>query len=362
MSKLCVSAFLLAAVQLLSRHSQLEQSGTKAQLSLITILSLTQITELKLLLDIGRHGNRFYDMILSMLVVSICLEVFIGVIVIYIGNLHYYQPSDGSTGVFRRMFNCLFRRRRGTTSPTNTTTMTTMSTTSKTYQSLGSSRRSGRTHQQRGPISRQVDAGLLGVSADQRMAAEVLPEEQTTTSSLFQPSSAFECLVELDRADFSAKDARMRSADACLSISTAAGYVKAVEEATRRCPGSSELREELARAQKALSSALQDKASAEADERLFEAQLNRAFCLKELFEDQQEKKTFRKLSFWQHLATYLLYFVMLLNIFIATFGISSGTTVVKDDEGFAAPPGVTPVYYTAAAQVKENLTAVEQIN
>lgn len=344
-------------LQLLSRHSQLEQSGTKAQLSLITILSLTQITELKLLLDIGRHGNRFYSMILAMLIVSICLEVFIGVIVIYIGNLNYYQPSDGSNGVCHRMFNCLFRRR-GTTSPTTTTT--TLSTTSKTYQSLGT-RRSGRTHQQRGPISRQVDAGLLGVSTDQRMAAEVPPEEQTTmTTGMFQPGSAFECLVELDRADFSAKDARMRSADASLSISTAAGYVKAVEEATKRCPGSIELREELARAQKTLSSALQDKARAEADERLFEAQLNRAFCLKEIFEDQQEKKTFRKLSFWQHLATYLLYFVMLLNIFIATFGISSGVTVVNDDDWVTTPPGlgVSPAY-NMAEQIKENLTSVQ---
>lgn len=355
-------------MQLLSRHSQLEQSGTKAQLSLITILSLTQITELKLLLDIGRHGNRFYDMILAMLVVSICLEVFIGVIVIYIGNLHYYQPSDGSTGVLRRMFHCLFRCHRrgggggGGTITTSPTTMTTLSTTSKTYQSLaggggGGARRSGRT--QRGLISRQVDAGLLGAGSDQRMATEVLPEDQTMTT-MFQPSSAFECLVELDRADFSAKDARMRSADACLSISTAAGYVKAVEEATKRCPGSSELREELARAQRALGAALQDKASAEADERLHEAQLNRAFCLKEIFEDQQEKKTFRKLSFWQHLATYLLYFVMLLNIFIATFGISSGAVVVNDEGGFTPTPGgsLSPMYYTAAAaQVKENLTA-----
>ena len=41
-------------VQLLARHSELEQSETKAQAALLTILSLTQITELKLLLDIGR--------------------------------------------------------------------------------------------------------------------------------------------------------------------------------------------------------------------------------------------------------------------------------------------------------------------
>ena len=77
--------------QLLSRHSELEQSETKAQAALITVLSLTQITELKLLLDIGRQGHRFYDFVLAMLVACISLEIFIGIIIIYIGNLHYYQ-------------------------------------------------------------------------------------------------------------------------------------------------------------------------------------------------------------------------------------------------------------------------------
>jgi len=32
--------------------------------------------------------------------------------------------------------------------------------------------------------------------------------------------------------------------------------------------------------------------------------------------------TFRKVSLWQHAATYLLYFVMLMNVFVTTFGIS----------------------------------------
>jgi len=29
-------------------------------------------------------------------------------------------------------------------------------------------------------------------------------------------------------------------------------------------------------------------------------------------------------SLWQHAATYLLYFVMLMNVFVTTFGISGG--------------------------------------
>lgn len=80
--------------QLLARHSELEQSETKAQGALVTILTLTQITELKLLLDIGRHGHRFYDFVLTLLIACISLEIFVGLIIIYIGNLHYYQATE----------------------------------------------------------------------------------------------------------------------------------------------------------------------------------------------------------------------------------------------------------------------------
>ena len=83
------------SVQLLARHSELEQSETKAQAALLTILSLTQITELKLLLDIGRVGHRFYDFVLTLLIACIMLELCVGIIIIYIGNLHYYQSASG---------------------------------------------------------------------------------------------------------------------------------------------------------------------------------------------------------------------------------------------------------------------------
>ena len=78
---------------MLARHSELEQSETKAQAALVTILCLTQITELKLLLDIGRQGHRFYDFVLTLLVACISLEIFVGVVIMYIGNLHYYRSA-----------------------------------------------------------------------------------------------------------------------------------------------------------------------------------------------------------------------------------------------------------------------------
>jgi len=88
-----VQCLLRRVLQLLARHSELEQSETKAQAALVTILCLTQITELKLLLDIGRQGHRFYDFVLTLLVACISLEIFVGVVIIYIGNLHYYRSA-----------------------------------------------------------------------------------------------------------------------------------------------------------------------------------------------------------------------------------------------------------------------------
>ena len=55
----------------------------------------------------------------------------------------------------------------------------------------------------------------------------------------------------------------------------------------------------------------------------------------EQYEDRQERLAFRKISFWQHMATYLLYFVMLMNVFITTFGISGG----RSDTVFATING-----------------------
>ena len=63
------------------------------------------------------------------------------------------------------------------------------------------------------------------------------------------------------------------------------------------------------------------------------------FCcvLQEQYEDKQERLAFRKVSFWQHMATYLLYFVMLMNVFVTTFGISGG----RNDGVFATRNNAT---------------------
>ena len=99
-----------------------------------------------------------------------------------------------------------------------------------------------------------------------------------------------------------------------------------VEEALKKTPGNPDLEEELRKSRDEMSAALRDKGESEAAQRLSAAQQHHAFFVKEQFEDRQERVTFRKISFWQHMATYLLYFVMLMNIFITTFGISRGAS------------------------------------
>jgi len=64
------------------------------------------------------------------------------------------------------------------------------------------------------------------------------------------------------------------------------------------------------------------KKEADAERRAAEARQYHAFYARELAAARRERITFRKLSRWQHAATYLLYFVMLMNIFVTTFGIS----------------------------------------
>ena len=86
--------------------------------------------------------------------------------------------------------------------------------------------------------------------------------------------------------------------------------IQVVEDALKKSTGNAELEEELARAREDLSMAMREKDEAEAEQKLSEAQQHHAFFVKEQHEDRQERFTFRKVSFWQHMATYLLYFEM----------------------------------------------------
>jgi len=134
-------------------------------------------------------------------------------------------------------------------------------------------------------------------------------------------------------------------ADAEVRIVRASNYVRVVEEALRKTTGGNdELEEELGRARDELASATRQREEGEAEQRLADALLQRSFGVREHAEDQLERLTFRKVSLWQHAATYLLYFVMLMNVFVTTFGISGGV----HGSVFGGGPAAAAVHQTSS--------------
>ena len=177
----------------MARHSELEQSETKAQGALVTILTLTQITELKLLLDIGRQGHRFYDFVLTMLIACISLEIFVGIIIIYIGNLHYYQTSEKGGGCYGLLhcLTCCCRQCRRYGNNKNAT-----------YMSVRATGTSG---------------ALPGRSA---------PPEEETVGCCEWTTGTMENIIDLERADSNIEVARVKCADAEVKIVRASNYLK----------------------------------------------------------------------------------------------------------------------------------------
>ena len=87
----------VCVMQMLAWRAELEQSEVRAEAALVTILSLTQITELKLLLDVGPSAHRFYALVLGLLVAAISLEILVGAVIIYVGGIHRSRPPSSAT-------------------------------------------------------------------------------------------------------------------------------------------------------------------------------------------------------------------------------------------------------------------------
>ena len=133
-----------------------------------------------------------------------------------------------------------------------------------------------------------------------------------------------ETIIDLEKADSTIEIAKVKVADADVKIVRSSNYIKVVEDALKKSPNNPDLEEELHRAREELAISAREKEESEAEQKLAEAQQHHAFFVKEQFEDREERVVFRKGTFWQHCATYLLYFVGLMNFFITTFGISGG--------------------------------------
>jgi len=198
------------------------------------------------------------------------------------------------------------------------------------------------------------------VSAGARRPLTVLDVDDSGLGSGGGGSGALEPFIDLERADAAIELARVKAADADVRIVRAAGYVRVVEDAVRKTTttaattagprgghgSAGDFEAELGRARDDLAAAEREKAESEAERRLAEAQRHRAVYVRERRDELQERTTFRRVSFWQHGATYLLYFVMLMNVFITTFGITTGP-----------PPGTAAAAGAARVAVATNAPA-----
>jgi len=292
-------------------------------------------------LDIGRLGHRFYDFVLTLLIACILLELCVGIIIIYIGNLHYYQSASG-VDVFCGCCYCCFgggggisdcllcccRRCRMPRSGSGSST----SKRHGNYLSVQTTRGGG---------------GVAGGAGDGNAPLQQETELDEEWSAGRRARGRYESEGGvLDRTDTGIETARVKLASAEVRIVRAANYTRVVEDALRRTPGNPELEEELGRSRDELAASRREKDELEAEQRLAEALYRRAFYAKEQREDRRERATFGRIARWQHAATYLLYFVMLMNVFITTFGISGGrhdTVIgVPRPAAAAAAPPVTP--------------------
>jgi len=242
------------------------------------------------------------------------LELCVGIIIIYIGNLHYYQSASGVDVLCgccyccggRGLSDCLLCCCRRCRMPRS-----------------GSGSSATKRHGNYLSVQTATTRGGAAGDGNAPLQQETEMDEDWTAARRAGGRFDSEAGV-LDRTDTGIETARVKLASAEVRIVRAANYARVVEDALRRTPGNAELEDELARSRDELASARRDKDELEAEQRLAEALQRRAFYAKEQREDRRERATFARIARWQHAATYLLYFVMLMNVFITTFGISGG--------------------------------------
>ena len=272
---------ILTTTQALTRHSELEHSEMKAQAALLTILSLTQITELKLLLDIGRSGHRFYDFVLTMLLACISFELLIGIIIIYIGNLHYYnQPSEGTWCCCYKPTQASEKLSKESKEPTNTNGKRKMCCCCPRYWYRRFPLKASSSYK----TVRETPAVELSGPSSAPVASTALSTIEAKFMSSFDNKG-----IPVERSEANIEMARVKIADADIKIIRSSNYVKIVEEAFSKSCNNVEMQAEVVRAKDELASATREKEEAEAEKKLGEAQKHHAMFIEEQMEDRQEK-------------------------------------------------------------------------
>lgn len=261
---------------------------TKTQTALVTILALTQVTELKLLLDAGPDGHTYYAFVLTLLVASIAVEVLLTTVIIYIGNLRL-DPLSGVGEAAARL------EVRGSTGKTDDVDAD-----------------DGRVS----PKRRFFSGGELD------LVTGTVERNRLVSSDLSSALRLDDSEMGVEKTEVFLEVTRMRLADMELSIVRTANYVGTLESVVRRCPNISVLTEELERKRNELKTAIVERDETETERRKAETKLQRTLLVERQAREQNAMAIFRTVSCWQRTATYLLYFVMLMNVFITAFCIS----------------------------------------
>ncbi len=223
------------------------------------------------------------------------MEILLGIIIIFIGNAHY-NTSWKMTDICTSPMHCLGYRRHGMKQ-------------NGTYLSVRARTASSDPHR----------AHALLTSAQDLEESEV---SGCCDWTVREPR--MDTIIDIEKADSNIEIAKIKAADADVKIVRGKNYIKVVEDALKKSPGNQDLEEELGKAREELNVASRERDEAEAEQKLSEAQQHHAFYVKEQWEDHEERVVFNKGTFWQHSATYLLYLIGIMNIFITTFGISGG--------------------------------------
>ncbi|OAF71566.1 hypothetical protein A3Q56_00693 [Intoshia linei] len=334
-------------MQLTARHVDLEQSKTKAQAALVTILTMAQITELKLLLDMG------------------LLLMAVGIMIIFIGN------KINNTSKRRNKWNC-FKSRKNKKNITHRMRpyphLPLPHTKSYNYMYNGVGKHSGNfgklnsfytksgleqikknknelkpftsdlhvssTSQVINENVRNIDGKKPEEYFNKEKCDEIdcnLKEEETYTNnhrmiySMYDLEDVESASLEIDKTEYYIDAARIRVADTNMRLTRFLNYIRIVEEGLRKSSKSIELSHELTRAQEELMAIQREKVEVDGELRFHEVRHQAALIRKDREQDEIESEKFSSIAFWQHFATYLLYFIGLMNIFITTFGISGST-------------------------------------
>lgn len=248
---------------------------------------------------------------------AISLEILVGVIIIYVGNLHHRHVVADECATSCKLIQCvacLSRR------------ITCGASCRDPHETLP---------MHFAPAFDLVSDTELGVGPTSNVT---LSDREVTQFPLNDPLSSCAdwplepCppfLAEIEESDARIHLSRMKMADAEVKMTRAKNYVKVIGEVFERNSGVVALEEELDRARDVLSSAIREREEGEAEERLALAQQYKARLSERHFEDRRNQIISRKRSSWQEFVNYLLFFVMLVNIFITTFGITGGRTTTS---------------------------------